>query len=90
MVGLDGRTSMVQFIIESIYKAFGPLTRCKPNADQEERPCTRIVCVDPFNICQEKGSFEHKNQFWQFSSFLFPQNISLKIYYNISTLANFY
>ena len=26
---------------KSIYKAFGPLTRCKSNVDQEESPCTK-------------------------------------------------
>ena len=26
---------------KTLYKAFGPLTRCKPNVDHEERPCTK-------------------------------------------------
>ena len=29
------------FLTKSIYKAFGPLARCKPNVNQEEWPCTK-------------------------------------------------
>ena len=29
------------FLKNHIYKAFGPLTRCKPNVDQEGWPCTK-------------------------------------------------
>ena len=36
-----GPTSMVWFLKKLVYKAFGPLTRCKPNVDQEEWPCTK-------------------------------------------------
>ena len=36
MVRLDGPTSMIPFLKKSNYKAFGPLTRCKLNVDQEE------------------------------------------------------
>ena len=31
-----GPTFMVQILKKSMYKAFGRLTRCKPNVDQEE------------------------------------------------------
>jgi hypothetical protein len=31
-----GPTSMIQFLRETIYIAFGPLTRCKPNVDQDD------------------------------------------------------
>ena len=46
MVRLDGPTSMVRFLKKSIHKAFGPLTRCKLNVDQEEWSCTKSGCVD--------------------------------------------
>ena len=36
MIRLDSPTSMVRFLKESIYKAFGPFTRCTLNVDQEE------------------------------------------------------
>ena len=36
MVRIDGPTSMIRFLKESIYKAFRPLNRWKPNVDQEE------------------------------------------------------
>ena len=29
------------FLKKTLYKACGPLIRCKPNVDQEERPCTK-------------------------------------------------
>ena len=36
----------VRFLKKTIYKAFGPLIRCKPNVDQEEWSCTKseIMC----------------------------------------------
>jgi hypothetical protein len=34
-------TFMVQFLKITIYKAFGALTMCKPNMEQEKQPCTR-------------------------------------------------
>ena len=59
---------------KSIYKAFGPLTRCKLNVDQEEQPCTKRNDHAPksecagffFNICP-------KGQFW------FKKNASLNV-----------
>ena len=36
MVGHGGPTSMVRFLKNSIYKAFGLLIGCTPNMDQEE------------------------------------------------------
>ena len=61
MVRLGGPISMVRFLKKSIYKAFGSLTRCKPNVDQEVWPCTKSDCVDfflymPQNNCFEKNS----------------------------------
>ena len=87
MVRLDGPTSMVQFLKKSIYKAFGPLTRCKPNVDQEEWPFTKSECADFFNIhpkreVMKKFKFDHSLVF----IFTSPRNISLKIYYNIISL----
>ena len=46
MVRLDGLTSMVQFLKTIFYTAFGALTRCKPNVDQEEIPCTKCEFVE--------------------------------------------
>ena len=57
VVVFHGQTSFHEPIYwnKSIYKAFGALTRCKPNVDQEE--CTKSECIDFFNICQhEKNS----------------------------------
>ena len=44
------QTSMVLFLKESSYKACGPLTRCKPNVDQEEWPCTK-KWIHFFSVC---------------------------------------
>ena len=46
MALLHGPTSMVHFLKKPIYKAFGPLARCKLNVDQEEWPCTKSDYVD--------------------------------------------
>ena len=43
MVRCDASTSMVRFLKNSIYKVFGPFTRCKSNVEQEEWPCTNKV-----------------------------------------------
>lgn len=55
MVWRDGPNSMVRFLIKkkrSIYNAFGPLSRCKPNVDQQEWPCTKkSMCCFFINIC---------------------------------------
>ena len=59
MVQLDGLISFKNFIKKkTIYKVFGPLTRCKLNVDQEEWPCTqKWMCF--FNIYMlKKGNFE--------------------------------
>ena len=57
MVRLDGLTSMVWFLHKSIYKAFGPLTRCKLNVDQEEWPCTKKWMCWFFFIYALNGQF---------------------------------
>ena len=54
MARLHGPTFMVRFLGKSIYKAFGPLTRCKPNVNQEEWSCTKSECVDFFIICPKR------------------------------------
>ena len=57
---------MVSFLELSIYKASGPLTRCKPNVDQKEWPCTKkwscwfffLIYVQKAQFCfQKKSSF---------------------------------
>ena len=45
---------------KSIYKAFGPLTRCKPNVDQKEWPCTKSERANFFNICPKRAILEIK------------------------------
>ena len=52
-----GPTSTVRFLEKTIYKAFGPLTRCKPNVDQEEWPRTKK------RVC---WFFEYMPKKWQF------------------------
>ena len=37
----DGLFFIVWFLKKSNYKAYGTLTKCKPNVDQEEWPCIR-------------------------------------------------
>ena len=63
MVWLDGPTSMVWFLKKSIYKAFGPLTRCKSNVDQEEWPCIKMWMCWLFLIYARKGQFCQKFKF---------------------------
>ena len=86
-------TSMIR-IKRSVYKVFGPLTRCEPNVDQEEWPWTKkLMCLFIW-IYAQKGKFwkERKYQVWPFSCLLlssssFPQKkFSLKIYYNYISL----
>ena len=47
---------------KAIHKVFGPLTRCKPNADQEEWPCTNNERADFLDVCLKKGNFERKGK----------------------------
>jgi hypothetical protein len=54
MAFFNGPTSNVRYLKESIYKAFGSLTRCKPNVDQEEWPSTKNECADFLNICPKR------------------------------------
>ena len=58
----NGHFSLVQlpwsdFLRNSIYKAFGLLTRCKLNVDQEEWPCTQKWTCYFFSYMSQKGSF---------------------------------
>ena len=59
-VRLHGPTSVVQFLKKPIYKAFGPLTTCKPNVDQEEWPCIKKWMCWIFKYMSRKGIFEKK------------------------------
>ena len=84
----DGPTCMIQFCTKSNYKAFGPLTRCKPNVDQEEWPCTKTINVLIFflNFFQ-KGNYEDNNSSLAIclSSLVFifsSQNFNIYIYNN--------
>ena len=45
-----------------IYEAFGPLTRCKTNGDQEEWPQTKMwMCVFLKNICPKRAILNEQN-----------------------------
>ena len=57
-----GHAFMVRFLKPCILKAFGPLTRCKPNVDQDKWPCTIYILEQHFSvmipiICSERTSF---------------------------------
>ena len=74
---------------KSINKVSGLLTRCKPNMDLKEWPCTKKWMCWNFWYMPQEGSFEkkRKNQVGPFSCLsclhlLFPQKNSLEIYYN--------
>ena len=42
-----------------IYKAFGPLTRCKSNVDQDDHaPKSECVSIFNFNICPKKANLK--------------------------------
>ena len=43
-----------------LYKTFGHLTRCKPNVDQEEWPCTQKWVCFFLNICPKRAYLEIK------------------------------
>ena len=67
MFQLDGPTSMVWFLEKWIYKAFGPLTRCKPNVDQEEWPCIKKwMCWFFWNTRPKRVVLKDKNLVWPF------------------------
>ena len=72
----------------SIYRAFGPLTSCKPNVDQEEWPCTKKWLCLFFEYMPEKDKFRKNNSsltillpslVFIFSS---PKTLSLENWYN--------
>ena len=70
-----------------VYKAFEPLTRCKPNVDQEEWPCTKKWMCLLFDTCPKRVVLKEKIQVWLFSCLLlssssFPPKKSLRFYYN--------
>ena len=44
------------------YKAFGPLTSCKPNVDQKEWPCTKSERADFFLMYAQEGLFEKEKK----------------------------
>ena len=80
---------MVRFLKKSIYKAFGPPSRCKLNVDHKIWPCTK-KCYFFLNLCPKwvvlKGGIFFK--FWSFflSSlvfiFSFPKKNSFKFFCN--------
>ena len=80
------------FLKNQFYTAFGPLTRCRPNLDQEEWPCTKSECADIFNICPKKAVLENKQfQVWPFfylllSSSSLPLKKFIKIFCNFIAL----
>ena len=55
-----GPTWWSNFLKNKIYKVFGPLTRWKPNVDQEEWSCHPKVNMHKFLYMTKKGSFEKK------------------------------
>ena len=59
MVRLDGPTCMIRFLKKTINKAFGPLTRCKPNLDQENDHVPNLNVLISKYMAQ-KNSFEKK------------------------------
>ena len=87
-----GPTWWSNFSRKLIYKAFGPLIKCKPNVDQEEWPCTKIECVEFFRICTKHEVLEEKkfkfDHYLVFSCLhlLFPKTNSLKVDYTIISL----
>ena len=96
MIWLDGPTSMAQFLKELIYKAFGPLTRCKSNLDKEEWHAPKVNMLISL-VYAQNGQFPKRKKFqvWPFflSSpvFIFssPKKISLKkirLYYHCSVM----
>ena len=62
MVRFDGPTSMGRFLKKTIYKAFGSLTRCKPNVDQRGMTmhASKTECVDSSNICSKRTILKKK------------------------------
>jgi hypothetical protein len=78
------------FFKKSTYKAFGPLTRCKPNVDQEGIDHAPKVDVLIFEYMPKKGSFEKKQiKFDHSLVFIFssPKYISVLTYHNIISLS---
>jgi hypothetical protein len=68
--------SMVQlswsdFCKKSIYKAFGPFTRCHPNVDQEEWPCTKKWMCWYLLLCAQKWQFRTNLKFDHSLVFIF-------------------
>ena len=63
VVRVHGLHFMVQVLNKLIYKAVGPLTRCKPNVDQEEWRCgKKRMCWFSLYMLK-KGNFEKKLKF---------------------------
>ena len=58
-------TFIVRFLEKPTYKAFGPLTRWKPNVDQEEWPCIKkwmcsfFLIYAPKKVILEKFKFNY-------------------------------
>ena len=80
-----------EFLQKSVYKAFGPLIRCKPNVDQGEWPCTKSECAKKINICPKRANlrkveFDHSFAF-SCLHVLFPRKKSLNFDLNIISLS---
>ena len=78
MAFFHGPTSIIRFLKKSIYKAFGPLTRCKPNGDKEEWPCTKKWMWYFFQYMLKNWQLFIQIQLWPFSCLhnLFPKKFS--------------
>ena len=69
------------------YKAFGPLTRCKPNVNQEEWPCTKSEWAEFLNICPKTVVWKKKFKFDHSFVFIFSsQKYFIKNHYNVISL----
>jgi len=69
MVWVHRPTSIVRLHKKNSFESLGPLTRCKPNVDQEEWPCTKKwMCW--ILIHAQKGDLWKKIQVWPYSCLL--------------------
>ena len=81
MAFFHGPTFVIRFLKTTIYKTFGPLTKCKPNVDQEEWPCW-IFKYMPKMLVLKRIKFDHSLVF-PCLHLLFPQNHFIKKIHNI-------
>ena len=81
MAFFHGPTFVIRFLKKTIYKTFGPLTKYKPNVDQEEWPCW-IFKYMPKMLVLKRIKFDHSLVF-PCLHLLFPQNHFIKKIHNI-------